>query len=233
MAHASAAEVLHVHCGDCAAAVASRAQLPGRVFVWRDSSAVGPCAVDGGRHRQLRAAWWSVPESEIQDTSALSGATELALWFGPDPWEQISLLEVLAGCRGARISIVPLDTGVALMSPEELPQRFARRDHASDLPAQLADCWRDFCRDDRAALRHWIESLRREPRLPHVSAAIQRVLDDRETGRTERQVRALVKGGITDIRELMRRLALEESPGHGAWYGDVIVSRIVARVTGG
>jgi hypothetical protein len=224
--------VLHAHCGDCAGAVAERADLPGRVFVWRDSSAVGPCAVERERHRPLRAAWWGVPEAVIQDPSELPRDTDLVLWFGPDPWEQISLIEVLAGCSGARLSIAPLEIGVGLMSPEDLAPRFARRRDASDLPSMLVHCWGDFCRDDRPALRRWIDSLRSEPRLPHASAAILRVLEDRETGRTERRVRALVEAGVTALPELMSRLAREEAPGHGAWYGDAVVSRIVARVTG-
>ena len=56
---------IHLHCGDCAGAVARRAGLPGEVWVWRDSSAVGPCALDPDTHRRLRAEWWDVAAAEM------------------------------------------------------------------------------------------------------------------------------------------------------------------------
>jgi hypothetical protein len=212
--------------------VARRAGLPGQIFVWRDSSAVGPCAVERERHRRLRADWWAVADNVIQDPSELPRDLELVLWFGPDPWEQVSLVELLAGLAGARVALVPLGVGVGLMSPSDVAVPFERRRDVRDLPEAIADCWRDFCRDDRAAIRRWIERLRAEPRLPHASAAIERVLEDRETNRTARQVRALVDSGVTELPELMRRLALTESPGHGAWFGDAVVRRLMEGVRG-
>jgi hypothetical protein len=224
---------VHVHCGDCAGVVARRAGLPGQVLVWRDSSAVGPCSAERERHARLRAEWWGVAAAEIQDASALPADRELALWFGPDPWEQVSLVEVLAGALGPSVSIVPLDAGVALMSPGALAPRFSRRRGAADLKPAAAECWRDLCADHRPALREWARRFRGEPRLPHLAAAIERVLDDRDDRRTERQVRALLAAGVTEMAELMRRLAQAEAPGHGAWYGDVVVRRLRDQVTAG
>jgi len=90
----------------------------------------------------------------------------------------------------------------------------------------IAGLWRDFCADDRAALRAWTGRLRGEARLPHLPAALDRVLEDREDGRTARQVGALVDQGLRDLPELMRRLHALEAPKHGVWYGDVIVRRL-------
>jgi hypothetical protein len=218
--------LLHLHCGHCAAAVAERAALPGELVAWRDSSAVGPCAVDPETHRRLRASWWDVSAAEIQMPHDLRADRELVLWFGPDPWEQIALVELLATAPPAPLSVVILDDGVGMMAPEDLRPRFEDRRDATDLPGALAELWRDFCGDDRAALRAWVERLPAESRLPHLPAAIARVLEDREDARTERQIRALVDQGVMDLPELMRRLEPFEALKHRVWYGDFIVRRL-------
>ena len=223
---------LHVHGGDCAAAVARRAALPGEVLAWRDSAAVGPAAVDPERHRQLRATWWGVEPAEMQSARDLPADRELVLWFGPDPWEQISLVEVMAGARARSVSVVVVDRAVSLADPDSLAAPFASRRPAADLAPGMAQVWRDFCLDDRAALRAWTTRLVGEERLPHLPAALERVLDDRDGARTERQVRWLVEAGVTDLSELMQRLGPLEAPNHGVWYGDVVVRRLRDRITG-
>ncbi|MBA3549744.1 MAG: hypothetical protein H0T76_24965, partial [Nannocystis sp.] len=141
---------LHIHCGDCGADIARLAPLPGDIFVWKDSPAVGPCAFDWDEHRPLRARWWGADPADMQDPRALPTDRPVTLWFGPDPWEQLSLVQLLAGFTG-EASLVPLEFSVGLMRPEALPARFARRKPA---PARepLRRLWADFCADDRAAL---------------------------------------------------------------------------------
>jgi hypothetical protein len=217
---------IHLHCGDCAGAVARRAGLPGEVWVWRDSSAVGPCVIDPDTHRRLRAEWWDVAVAEMDLARDLPADREMVLWFGPDPWEQTALVEVLTGTPATALSVVVLDDAVGVMDPADLRARFEARRDAGDLPATIAGLWRDFCIDDRATLRAWIGRLRGEARLPHLPAALDRVLEDREDGRTARQVRALVDQGVRDLPELMRRLHALEGPKHGVWYGDAIVRRL-------
>ena len=68
--------------------------------------------------------------------------------------------------------------------------------------------------------------LRGEVRLPHLPVALARVLEDREDGRTARQVRTLIDQGLRDLPELMRCLHALEAPKHGVWYGDAIVRRL-------
>jgi hypothetical protein len=216
-----------VHCGDCAAGVAERAGLAGEILAWRDSSAVGPSTVDAEAHRRLRADWWDIAAAEIQLPSEVPSDREIVLWFGPDPWEQIALVELVAGApEGASLSLVPLDDGVAVLMPGDLAGHFERRCDAGDLRAPMAALWRDFCADDRMRLHAWPTQLAREPRLPHLSAALRRVLDDRESARTERQVRALIGRGVTDLPGLMRGLEGVEAPKHRAWYGDAVVQRL-------
>jgi hypothetical protein len=217
---------IHLHCGDCAGAVARRAGLPGEVWVWRDSSAVGPCALDPDTHRRLRAEWWDVAAAEMDLARELPAEREMVLWFGPDPWEQTALVEVLTGTPATALSLVVLDDGVGEMDPADLRARFEDRRDAGDLPAVIAGLWRDVCVDDRAALRAWMGRLRGEARLPHLPAALHRVLEDREEARTAKQVRALVGQGVRDLPELMRHLHALEAPKHGVWYGDAVVRRL-------
>jgi hypothetical protein len=218
---------LHVHCGDCAAAVAERAGLPGEIVAWRDSSSVGPSAVDAEAHRRLRADWWDIAAAEIQLPHELPADRAVVLWCGPDPWEQMALVELLAGAPvGAALSLVPLDDGVAVMAAADVAARFDARRDVADLRASMAALWRDFCADDRARLHAWRERLAGEERLPHLPQALLRVLEDRESARTERQVRALISRGVTDLPGLMQGLAEIEAPKHRAWYGDAIVQRL-------
>jgi hypothetical protein len=230
---ARAAEPLHVFGGDCAAEVAERAGLPGRVLAWRDSAAVGPCALDPAVHRRLRAEWWEVAEERIQLPGDLRHHGEIVLWFGPDPWEQIALVEVLGGAPGGEMSLVDPGCAVGLMAPGDLPPLLAERVEVGSLRRDMRALWPDFCRDDRPALASWAQRLAREPRLPHLGPALARVLEDREHGRTEGQVRALVAQGIHDLPDLMAALASLEHPSHGVWYGDAVVGRIRDRLLAG
>lgn len=216
--------ILHIHCGDCGADTARLASLPGDILVWKDSPAVGPCAVDWDEHRQLRARWWGVDPADMQDPRDVPTDRAAALWFGPDPWEQLALVELLAGFTGDA-SLVPLEQGVGTMRPEELPARFARRRPA---PARepLRRLWADFCADDRPALDAAISELRGHPQLPHLAPALARIVADRRDHLTERRVEALVGAGVHDLRTLMPRLRALEAPKHGAWYGDAVVARL-------
>lgn len=213
----------HLFCGDCAAD-AARPHLTGLVHVWKDSSAVGPSSADPVKHRRLRSAWWNVDESQIQHPADLPRDGELVLWFGPDPWEQIALLEVLAGLdRDA--ALVPLACSVGELAPHDLAALFTVRRAAPDL-APFTALWRAFCTDDRPALDIAIRSLADDPDLPHLAPALARVLADRRDYLTERRVRDLVAAGTRDIQPLMHALAALEAPHHGAWFGDVIVTRM-------
>jgi hypothetical protein len=213
----------HIFCGDCAAD-AARPHLPEPIHVRKDSSSVGPCSPDPDTHRRLRAAWWAIDPSEIQRISDLPADGELVLWFGPDPWEQIALLELLAGLdRDA--SLVHLACSVTDLAPADFPALLAARRPAPDL-APLRALWHAFCADDHAALAAAATTLRHHPDLPHLGPALTRVLADRRDHLTERRVRELVAAGTRDVPALMRALAAREAPHHGAWFGDSVVTRL-------
>lgn len=213
----------HVFCGDCAAD-AARPHLAGAVHVWKDSSAVGPCSVDPAEHRRLRAAWWAIDPAALQHDADLPPDGELVLWFGPDPWEQIALLELLAGLR-RDASLVPLACSVVDLPSADLPTSLAARRSVPDL-APLQRLWRAFCADDRPALDAAVAARAHDPDLPHLAPALARVLADRRDHLTERRVRELVAAGTREIEPLMQALAALEAPHHGAWYGDSVVTRL-------
>ena len=229
--------MLHIHCGDCAAEKARQAVLPDadhvdhvdhvdhEILVWHDSPALGPCSIDFATHRQLRAQWWQHDPADMQSPAEVPRDRPLVLWFGPDPWEQLALVELLAGLPDAPISLVPLDRGVGETSPALLPARVERR-YPAPPREPLRRLWADFCADERDALAAAVTELRGHPRLPHLAAALARVLADRRDQLTERRVRTLVAAGIHDLHDLMQRLRALEAPGHGAWYGDATVARL-------
>lgn len=217
---------LHIHCGDCAAEVARAAPLAGEVLAWRDSPAVGPCALAWEEHRRLRAAWWAIDADELQDPRALPCDRPIALWFGPDPWEQMALVELLAlAPEEAMLSLVPLARGVGESNPAALPAMFERRAPAP-LRAPLRRLWSDHCADDRVALARAVDELRGDPQLPHLAAALARVLADRRDRLSELRVQTLVRAGVREVPALMQRLRALEATNHGAWYGDAIVARL-------
>lgn len=217
---------LHIHAGDCAAAVAREAGLPGEVLAWRDSAAVGPCSRDRGRHVFARVAFWQVDLAEIQRAEELPDDRERVLWFGPDPWEQMQLVELLAYISDGPCSIAPLAGSVTTMTPGELAAAYAARRPAGALRYFAAALWFDFCDHDRAGIELRIRRAAVDPRLPHLAAALRRIQQDRDERRTQREVEALVRAGVREVPDLLAALRARELPTHGAWYGDTIVGRL-------
>lgn len=218
--------ILHIHAGDCAAGFARELDLEGEVLGWRDSAAVGPCSRERGRHIFLRMAFWQTDLADIQRAEELPSDRERVLWFGPDPWEQLQLVELLAYMSDGPCSIVPLSRAVTDLTPSELHAAFAARRSAESLRFFAAALWFDFCDNDPAGIALRLRRAANDQRLPHLGAAIRRVLQDRNEHRTEREVEALVRSGVHDLPDLLEALRARELPAHGAWYGDVVVGRL-------
>lgn len=221
--------LIHLHCGDAAAAVHRRSGLPGEFRVWRDSPAVGPWAIRAPNLTTLRAIWWGVPPSEMQDLPQLQDlakATEAVLWFGPDPWEQACLLWVLAELpEGTLPDLVPLDHSVGRMSPAALPRCFAERKLLEVGTLQEArELWEVFLAKGWGALGGAGMSA-----LPHLGPALARLAEDHPPtgpGRTAQQVRKLLDEGLKDMPSLLRAMAQLEDGRHGAWHGDLYLARV-------
>ena len=222
--------LIHLHCGDAAAAVHRRSGLPGELRVWLDSPAVGPWISDSGDLATLRATWWGVPAPEAQDLSHLldwTQAVEPVLWFGPDPWEQACLLWVLAELpTGALPDLVPLPLGAAQMPPASLPRYFAERTLLEmDTLQEARRLWKIFLAEGWGALGG-----AQLPALPWLGLALARLAEDHPPGgpgRTRRQVQSLVDQGVQALPALMQALGQMEDARHGAWYGGLFVARMV------
>ncbi|PCC68274.1 hypothetical protein SAMN02745121_05158 [Nannocystis exedens] len=218
--------ILHIHAGDCAAGFAREIDLEGEVLGWRDSAAVGPCSRERGRHVFLRMAFWQTDLAEIQRAEELPTDCERVLWFGPDPWEQLQLVELLAYMSDGPCSIVPLSRAVTELTRSELHAAFAARRNAESLRFFAAALWFDFCDNDPAGIALRLRRAANDQRLPHLGAAIRRVLQDRNEHRTEREIENLVRSGVWELPALLEALRARELPAHGAWYGDVVVGRL-------
>lgn len=221
--------LIHLHCGDAAAAVHRRSGLPGVVLVWRDSPAVGPWVSERSRLGALRASWWGVPAAEAGGPDSIPDPVteaEPVLWFGPDPWEQACLLWVLAELReDALPDLVPLDQGVGQMAPGSLPSRFAQRGLLeAHILREARGLWSRYLEGGWRALGG-----RGLPGLPHLASALARLAEDHPAqgpGRTRRQIQTLLDRGIRDLPGLMAGLRVLEDPRHGAWYGDLFVAKM-------
>jgi hypothetical protein len=227
---ASRIGLIHLHCGDAAAAVHRRSGLPGDLRVWLDSPAVGPWTTESGDLTALRATWWGAPLTEMRDLphlQDLARADEPVLWFGPDPWEQACLLWILAELpEGLLPGLVPLHCGVARMPPAALSRSFAERTLLeADTLGEARALWNVFLTEGWGALggTQVVE-------LPWLGQALARLAEDHPPvgpGRTRRQIQGLVDQGVQDLPALMRALGQLEDARHGAWHGDLFVARMV------
>jgi hypothetical protein len=257
--------ILHLTNGDAAAAGLARSGLPGEVLPWRDLLHDGPVPSDDDLpvFRRLRGeflasrGWASQSEAMASlavrdDRLAALGPTDaLVLWFEPDLFDQLQLVQVLA--RMARrapsarpeMTIVPADCYLGALRPEKfLPLHAARR---AILPEDLTHAeavWRAFTAPAPEALLTVTDQLDRgirarayayddAVRLPHLAAALRRQLEeypDTEAGlsRTERQLcEALATGPMTLLRLFQAQQAAES----WTWLGDWSFAWYVQRLS--
>ena len=196
----------------------------------RDSPAVGPWTLGSGDLALLRAAWWGLPVSELQDLPRMRNLTrsdEPILWFGPDPWEQACLLWVLAELpEGLLPGLVLLHHPAARLPPTALPHCFTGRTLLeADTLREARSLWRVFLAEGWGALGD-----AQVAALPSLGPALARLAEDHPSagpGRTRRQIQELVDQGVRDLPALMTALERMEDPRHGAWCGDLFVARMV------
>lgn len=223
--------LIHLVCGDAAAAVHRRSGLPGALQVWRDSPAVGPWSEDPSDLPSLRKAWWGLAGDEelrgLGRPQDPARSSEPVLWFGPDPWEQACLLWVLAELPEDTLAdLVPLEHSVALVPPTALPSLFAQRGLLTERTLREAKAlWQRYLQEGWGRLGG-----AQVIGLPWLAAALERLAEDHPPhgpGRTRRQVQVLVDQGVHDLPGLMEGLRAQEAPRHGVWYGDLFIARMV------
>jgi hypothetical protein len=206
---------LHVTNGESAAGTLREAALDGVVLSWDDVLHVGPLAADPAESRRVRAAFlaengWGKADAIESDLrrrdDLLASADRVALWFEHDLVDQLQLLQIL--------SQVPSTTGVELVQTDEhLGGMSARELEAAwpgrvplDAPvrAQARDAWAAVVAGDLD---------RDVPGLPHLRAALRRLVQERETpSRSKRQLLTALAGGPkTALQLFLANQAQEEA----------------------
>ncbi len=226
---------LHLTNGDHAADGIRRSGVPGTVLPWRDILHDGAVLADDDQQAfgRARAAFvvdrgWATADEVITDLAArdalvdAAGAeSEIVLWFEPDLYDQLQLVQILARLYRRprsdrpRITIVPADCYLGPLAPERfVPLYDVRRDIGADALHCGADVWRAFTAASPVGLLRVVEQLdpssegvtysaHERVTLPYLAAAMRRQLEeypDARNGlsRTERQCcEALVPGPIT------------------------------------
>ena len=245
---------LHLTNGDSAASALARSGLPGDIVSWRDLLHDGPVPSDddlGAFHRVraefLASRGWSsltaaVTDFEQRDARLddVAAGDEVVLWFEPDLYDQLQLIQILARFerRAAsdrpRLTIVPADCYLGPMRPEKfVPLYSARREIT---PADLVHgrvTWHAFTSSTPDDLLEVTNQLDREVtartytaddfvRLPHLVAALRRQLEeypdvDAGLSRSERQLCEALSPGAIPLGKLFAAYQGTES---WVWLGD-------------
>jgi hypothetical protein len=257
---------LHVTNGDAAAGGLARSGLPGDVLSWRDVLHDGPVPPDDDlpAFRQARAeflasrAWTTMEEAlvDLEERDArLDGVLpehEVTLWFEPDLYDQLQLMQILARLAAKppsarpRLTIVPADLYLGPLAPDKFPSLFAARRQIRDIDLQHGtDAWRAFTAPDPTALMDVTSRIDAEvsartyggdddTRLPYLAASLRRLLEeypDREHGlsRSERQICEALAPAQTTMGKLY------QAAHHGAeswiWLGDWSFAWYVQRLS--
>jgi hypothetical protein len=256
---------LHLTNGDHAATALARSGLPGDILSWRDMLHDGPVPPDTDlpafrrtRGEFLASRGWSSQSAAIADFTERDGRLagvgaedEVVLWFEPDLFDQLQLVQVLARLAQRspsarpRVTIAPADCFLGPLKPEKfVPLYEVRRDlHESDFAMALAS-WEAFTAEVPDALLAVTDRIDREVRarayayddhvrLPHLVAALRRQLEeypDVEAGlsRCERQLcEALAPGTLT----LAKLYAAHQSAESWVWLGDWSFAWYVQRLS--
>jgi hypothetical protein len=152
--------VLHVTNGDSTTATMERARIGGDLLAWRDVLHEGPVpALPPAELRRVRAEYLStispLGATEIEAAllarderldAAIAASEPVVLWFEHDLYDQLQLIQVLAGLpdRPTHVALIcigsfpgrPAFKGLGELEPDEL---------ASTSPRRCAGCWRS-CR---------------------------------------------------------------------------------------
>lgn len=245
---------LHLTNGDSAANALARSGLPGDIVSWRDLLHDGPVPPDddlGAFHRVraefLASRGWSSVSAAVTDFEQrdarledVAAGDEVVLWFEPDLYDQLQLIQILSRFERRtpderpRLTIVPADCYLGPMRPETFAPLYATR--RTITPEDLvhgAVTWRAFTSSTPDDLLAVTNRLDREVtartytsdefvRLPHLVAALRRQLEeypdlDAGLSRSERQLcEALSPGAIT----LGKLFAAHQATESWVWLGD-------------
>lgn len=257
---------LHVTNGDAAAGGLARSGLPGDTLAWRDVLHDGPVlrADNTDDFRLARAGFLAghypitVEDAfvDLEDRDhrldGVGPGDEVVLWFEPDLYDQLQLLQVLARMQARHaadrpvLSIVPADLYLGPLDASQFVPLFAARRAIRDIDlTHGAKAWAAFTAPSPETLlraTHGLDAevearmyaLHEECRLPFLAAALRRQLEeypDIEHGlsRTECQTCEALAPGETTLGRLYHDAHLASES--WTWLGDSTFAWYVQRMS--
>jgi hypothetical protein len=239
--------VLHITNGDSTVQIMRRARIGGDIEPWRDVLHEGPVpALAPAELRPVRAEYLArlgsgaaeEVEAELRARderlgAALEAGEPVVLWFEHDLYDQLQLLQILAGLpdRPTGVELIcvgsfpgrPGFAGLGELEPAELASLWPARAPVTDAHVRAARAaWDVFRGTDPRALSR--AAATPEERLPFLAPALARLLEELPgardgLGRTERQLLAAVAAGARTREEaFLASMAAEEAP----FMGDTI-----------
>jgi hypothetical protein len=245
--------MLHVTNGDSAATVLRQA-VDGPVLPWRDILHDGPVpAMPDDEFRQARArfiagAGWEAYDAalrafEARDAALAAERDAVVLWFEHDLYDQLQLIQILdrlADDPPASLTLInigshpeiPNFAGLGQLNAAQMAALLPdRRPVTAEQLAAARRAWTAFRAPDPSGL----EQVGDTSSLPFLAAAIRRHLEqfpgERDgLSRTERQILAIVAGGVSDPIALFKEDQRREE---AVWQGDWPFFRWVAGLAHG
>jgi hypothetical protein len=249
--------VLHVTNGDSTTATMERAGLAGDLLAWRDVLHEGPVPpYSPDELRRVRAEYLSTlggggpaaVEAQLRERDerlgeAIANLEPVVLWFEHDLYDQLQLIQILAGLpdRPTRVELIgvgsfpgrPDFAGLGELEPDELASLWPLRTAVTPEHVHLGRAAWDVLRggDPRALAR---AAATPDERLPYLAPALRRLLEELPgtrdgLGRTERQLLEAVAGGArTPVDAFLASMAAEEAP----FMGDTIAFDRLAELDG-
>jgi hypothetical protein len=253
--------VLHVTNGDCTVEIMRRAHVVGDIVAWRDVLHEGPVpALGPAELRTVRAqflatmgqtgtASLATVEADLfaRDErlgAAVEAGERVVLWFEHDLYDQLQLLQILAGLPDLPVGVElicvdsfpgrPGFAGLGELDPDELASLWPLRTPVVNEHVRVARAAWDVFRapDPRGLARAATSS---DPRLPFVAPALRRLLEELPgardgLSRTERQLLAAIAAGArTRERAFLDGAANEEAP----FLGDATAFDRLEELAGG
>jgi hypothetical protein len=183
--------LLHVTNGESAGNTLRQTSLGGAVLSWQDVLHEGPVPdVPPADLRTVRARFlsecgWGSKRSLLDSLErrdrlfeqALEGGTDVVLWFEPDLYDQLQLLQALALAGDSRLELIQADADLGPLPAEELEALWPRRRAVSLHTRALArEAWAAFRAPEPTGLAKLAGC--DTPGLPHLGSAVRRLLEE-------------------------------------------------------
>ena len=239
--------MLHVTNGDSTTATMALAGIAGDLLPWRDVLHEGPVPdLPPGELRRVRAEYLQTLgpagaaeiEAQLRErderlAAAIAEGEPAVLWFEHDLYDQLQLIQILAGLpdRPEHVELICIGTfpgrprfaGLGELEPDELASLWPLRTAVTPEHVHLARAaWGVLRGEDPRALAR--EAATPDERLPYLAPALRRLLEELPgtrdgLGRSERQLlEAVAAGARTRVDAFLAGMAAEEAP----FMGDTI-----------